>query len=123
MPLSKQEREFLDAYVYEATHQPFGGPATSDLQQRGIRYADLHGLLTAYDRELSAERILPFGHQNLTPPATPWASLEDVKLRNQTLKREHGEAAKAPPMANVPPSSQTLAVDVQSPAGVHPVDK
>jgi len=105
MPLSKQEREFLDAYVYEATHQPFGGPATSALHQRGIHYADLHWLLTAYDRELSAEKILPFGRQNLTPPPPPWASQEDVRLRNQTLKRELGEAAKVCPLANVPPNS------------------
>jgi hypothetical protein len=123
MPLSKQEREFLDAYVYEATHQPFGGPATADLQQRGIRYADLHWLLTAYERELSAERILPFGCQNLTPPPTPWANLEDAKLRNQTLKREHGEADKAHSLVNVAPNSQTRELNVQPPAGIRPVDK
>lgn len=30
MPLTKEEREFLDAYVFEAMHEPFGGPATTD---------------------------------------------------------------------------------------------
>ncbi len=32
MPLTNDEREFLDAYVYEATHEPFTGPATVDLR-------------------------------------------------------------------------------------------
>jgi hypothetical protein len=63
MPLTKEERSFLDAYVYEATHDPFGGPATDDLRRRGIRY-DLHGVLTGYHRELTTEGILPFGKPN-----------------------------------------------------------
>jgi hypothetical protein len=86
MPLTKEEREFLDAYVYEATHEPFGGPATSDLRRRGIYYTDLHWLLTAYHRELSSEKILPFGRKNPNPPPSPWADKESVKLRNQTLR-------------------------------------
>ncbi len=60
MPLTKQEREFLDVYVYEATHEPFAGPATDDLRRRHIYYADLHGLLTGYHRELCREGTLPY---------------------------------------------------------------
>jgi hypothetical protein len=36
----------LDAFVYEATHEPFGGPATADLRRRDIHYADLHSFAT-----------------------------------------------------------------------------
>ena len=57
MPLSKEEREFLDAYVYEATHEPFSGPATAELRQLQIFYSDVHGFLTAYHREVSRERL------------------------------------------------------------------
>src|SRR5438876_442758 len=81
MPLSNEEREFLDAYVFEATHDPFGGPATEDLNRRGVHYGDLHWLLTAYDRELCAQRILPFGQENPNPPPSPWVDLEHAKVR------------------------------------------
>ena len=89
MPLTKEERAFLDAYVFEATHEPFGGPATDDLRRRGIYYTDVHWLLTAYDRELCAEKILPFGQANPDPPPSPWADLEHAKTRNQVLQREY----------------------------------
>jgi hypothetical protein len=88
MPLTKEEREFLDAYVFEATHEPFGGPATRDLQRRGIYYADLHGLLTGYHRQLSSEKILPLGKHNPSPPPCPWASREHAAHRNQVLMDE-----------------------------------
>lgn len=88
MPLAKAEREFLDAYVYEVTHEPFGGPATTDLHRRGIHYSDLHWLLTAYDRALCAERLLPQGQPNPIPPPSPWANLEHAKRRDQELREE-----------------------------------
>ena len=99
MPLTKPEREFLDAYVYEATHEPFGGPATDDLRRREIYYADLHGLLTGYHRELSSERILPFGKHNPSPPPSPWADREEVERRNQDLVREFAVRERKQPMA------------------------
>src|SRR5260370_29704674 len=88
MPLTKEERQFLEAYVYEATHEPFGGSATNDLRGRGIYYADLHGLLTSYHHELSKERILPFGKHNLFPPSSPWANREELERRNRALLQE-----------------------------------
>src|SRR5947207_8507316 len=95
MALTKEERDFLDAYVYEATHEPFGGPATSDLRQREIYYTDLHWLLTAYHREMCAARILPLGQQNTNPPPSPWADLVHAKLRDQALREElEGHAGK-----------------------------
>jgi hypothetical protein len=89
VPLSLEERQFLDAYVYEATHgPPFGGPATKKLAEKGISYSDLDWLLTAYGRELSSEGIPALGIQNLEPPPSPWETLEDVRLRNEVLKEE-----------------------------------
>lgn len=90
MPLTNDERRFLDAYVYEATHEPFGGPATEELRRREIFYADLHGLLTGYHRELTREKILPFGKQNSSPPPSPWANRDDVTRRSRDLLGEHG---------------------------------
>jgi hypothetical protein len=89
VPLTREEREFLDAYVYEATHgPPFGGPATADLKERGIYYRDLSWILTAYQRELSARGEIPNGLKNPRPPRSPWHTLEDAKLRNEVLQEE-----------------------------------
>lgn len=88
MALTKAEREFLNAYVYEATHEPFGGPATSDLHRRGIHYSDLNWILTVYDRELCAQGIPSLGQQNPHPPPSPWTELAQAKLRNQELRQE-----------------------------------
>jgi hypothetical protein len=89
MPLTQEERGFLDAYVYEATHEPFGGPATDDLRRRGIRYADLHGLLTGYHREATTEGVLPFGKANAAPPPSPWENRQQALDRSQALLNEH----------------------------------
>jgi hypothetical protein len=89
MPLTHEERQFLDAYVYEVTHgPPFGGPATRELAARDIWYNDLPWILTAYQRELSAEGRPAMGIHNPTPPPTPWETLEQAKRRNETLKEE-----------------------------------
>jgi len=89
MPLTQKEREFLDAFVYEATNgPPFGGPATRELARRGVWYSDLSWILTAYQRTLSAEGIPPTGIANPGPPPSPWEDLQAVKLRNQALKEE-----------------------------------
>lgn len=95
MPLTKEEREFLDAYVWEATNgPPFGGPATEDLSRRGIRYSNLSWILTAYQRELSAEGKSPLGTPNPNPPPCPWENLEQVKLRNQALSEQHNSQSR-----------------------------
>ena len=89
MPLTPEERQFLDAYVYEATHgPPFGGPATQDLGRRNVRYSDLGWLLTAYQRELSAEGIPAAGVHNPNPPPSPWRDLDEVRRRGVMLKEE-----------------------------------
>lgn len=96
MPLTQEEREFLDAYVFEATNEPFGGPATNDLRQRGIFYSDLHGLLTGYHRQLSSEKIVPLGKHNPKPPPCPWADREQASRRNQALRCECSSQQRSP---------------------------
>src|SRR5688572_13918480 len=91
MPLTKEEREFLDAYVYEATHEPFGGPATLDLRQRGIHYADLHGLLTGYHREMCNSKVSPFGRHHPSPPPSPWGDRAEVERRNRVVLQEYAD--------------------------------
>ncbi|MFO0965801.1 MAG: hypothetical protein U0793_09495 [Gemmataceae bacterium] len=88
MPLTKEERAFLDAYVWEATHEPFGGPAASDLRGRDIYYPDLHGLLTAYHREMQNEQAAPFGKRNPCPPACPWRDRGEVDERGRMVMEE-----------------------------------
>src|SRR5262245_469308 len=89
MPLTREERDFLDAYVYEATSgPPFGGPATTDLKQRGIFYSHLSWILAAYQRELSAEDTPATGIPNPEPPPSPWPDLETVEGRAEALKTE-----------------------------------
>ena len=48
MLLTHREREFLAAFLYEATTDPFKGPATEELHRRNIYYTDLSYLMTAY---------------------------------------------------------------------------
>jgi hypothetical protein len=72
MPLTRDEREFLDASVYETMHEPFTGPATQDLRQHDIYYSDLRWILTAYDRERCAERRPYPDRACLEPPPSPW---------------------------------------------------
>jgi hypothetical protein len=96
MPLTPEERRFLDAYVYEVTHgPPFGGPATRALGRMGVGYLDLSWILTAYQRERSAEGKPAAGSHDPDPPPSPWQDLEDVKGRCQTLRDELQDAASS----------------------------
>jgi hypothetical protein len=89
MPLTTDEREFLDAYVYEVTNgPPFGGPATRELSERGIRYSDLSWILTAYQRTLSAEGKPSTGVQKVPSLSSPWENKQAIAKRNAELRSE-----------------------------------
>jgi hypothetical protein len=117
MPLTTTEREFLNAYIYEVTHEPFGGPATSDLRRRGIHYSDLNWILTAFDREQCAEGIPALGQQHPNPPPSPWPELAHAKRRNQEL-REEWECQVAEPSngESGTPAAERPPQDIKMPA-------
>jgi hypothetical protein len=48
--LTTQEKEFLDAFLFEATNSPFfRGPATKALHGIGVEYRDISYLSWAYN--------------------------------------------------------------------------
>jgi hypothetical protein len=83
MPLTDHEREFLAAFIYEATTDPFRGPATEELHRRDIYYTDLSHLVTAYHLENPHDQEGLGGKHNPTPPPCPW------KDRDTALRRDH----------------------------------
>ena len=85
MLLSDREREFLASFIYEATTDPFKGPATSELHRRGIFYTDLPHLLSAYYRESPADQQGFGGTHNPTPSACPWPDRESALRRDREV--------------------------------------
>jgi hypothetical protein len=87
MALTDSEREFLAAFIYEATTPPFRGPATDDLHRHGIYYSDIHGLVAAYYRENSPAQEGLGGKRNTNPPPCPWPNLEVAVRRGQQVEQ------------------------------------
>ncbi len=88
MLLTESEREFLAAFIYEATTDPFKGPATDQLHRRNIYYTDLSHLITAYYRE-----HLPYqdgfgGKHHAAPPRCPWPDQETAICRDREVEAE-----------------------------------
>ena len=54
--LTHIERNFLAAFIHEATTDPFNGPVTEELHRRNIYFADLSNLMAAYYQELRVPR-------------------------------------------------------------------
>jgi hypothetical protein len=85
--LTNDEREFLAAFIYEATTEPFKGPATDDLHRHGIYYSDIHALLAAYYRENNPDQEGLGGKRNPCPPPCPWPDLEAAVRRGQEVEQ------------------------------------
>lgn len=83
MPLTDREREFLAAFIYEATTDPFKGRATEELHRRNIFYAHVSHLMTAYYWENAGGQEGFGGTYDPTPPACPW------KDRDAAIRRDH----------------------------------
>ena len=96
MILTDHEREFLAAFVYEATTDPFKGPASDDLHRRDIYYTDLSHLLSAYYREESRPQQGFAGIHNPTPPPCPWADRETALRRDREAEAELARTADQP---------------------------
>jgi hypothetical protein len=88
MPLTDHEREFLAAFIYEATTDPFKGPATEELHRRNIYYTDLSHLMTAYYREEPGGQQGLAGRHNPTPPPCPWKDREAAVRRDDEAAAE-----------------------------------
>ncbi len=88
MLLTDHEREFLTAFIAEATTDPFKGPVTAELHRRDIYYTDLAHLLAAYYRESNmrpekcAERPQPM------PPSCPWQDRGGASRRDREVEIE-----------------------------------
>jgi hypothetical protein len=96
MLLTNTEREFLAAFVHEATTDPFNGPATEELHRRDIYYTDLRHLLAAYYRE-SPHNQEGLGGQTILPlPPCPWADRARASHRDQEVQMELARADEQP---------------------------
>jgi hypothetical protein len=91
MPLTQPEIDFLTAFVYEATIDPFKGPATEALHRCGIYYTDIPSLLAAYYREHPPNQQGFGGQHNPKPPSCPWQSREEALHRERELREENHE--------------------------------
>ena len=97
MPLTEGEREFLAAFIYEATTDPFKGPATEELHRRDIYYTDLSHLMTAYYRDHdSRDPGRRGGEHNPTPPPCPWKDRDAAVRRDRAVEVELERATNLP---------------------------
>jgi hypothetical protein len=93
MLLTQREREFLAAFISEATTDPFKGPATEELHRRNIYYTDLSYLMTAYYRENLGDQEGFGGQDHPTPPPCPWKDRETAVRRDHEVEAELERAA------------------------------
>ena len=93
MLLTHREREFLAAFIYEATTDPFKGPATEELHRRNIYYTDLSYLITAYYQEKPGDPEGFGGQDKPTPPPCPWKDRDTAVRRDHQVEVEMDQAA------------------------------
>jgi hypothetical protein len=86
MLLTECEREFLSAFLYEATTDPFKGPATAELHRRNIYYTDLSHLIASYYREHPLDQEGFGGKSHPVPPPCPWFDRETAVRRDREVK-------------------------------------
>ena len=100
--LTPAEKDFLDAFLHEATTSPFfNGPATKALYAIGIEYRDISYLAWAYQQEVPRTNF-EWGHAAEVAPPLPWTSRESALRRNQEIqsiweqKRQPADTSKVP---------------------------
>jgi hypothetical protein len=96
MFLTNREREFLTAFLHEATTDPFKGPATDELHRRDIYYTDLSHLLAAYYRESPGKQEGLGGKGLATLPGCPWTDRETAARRDRQVEIELERASNQP---------------------------
>jgi hypothetical protein len=93
MPLTVRERDFLAAFIREATTDPFNGPATAELHRRNIYYTDLSQLMSAYYRQDAGDQAVLGSKYDAMPPSCPWKDRDAAARREQELALEMERAA------------------------------
>ena len=88
MLLTDCKREFLAAFIYEATTDPFKGPATEELHRRNIYYTDLSHVIAAYYRENPLDQEGFGGKHHSAPPPCPWLDRETAARRDREVEAE-----------------------------------
>ena|SRR5687767_11068314 len=86
MLLTDREREFLAAFIAEATTDPFKGPATDELHRRNIYYTDLSHLMAAYYQDNVTSQQGGIGQSKSGPPACPWQDRDTAMRRDRELE-------------------------------------
>jgi hypothetical protein len=94
MLLTNDEREFLAAFVQEATTDPFKGPATEELHRRDIYYTDLQHLLSVYYHETPPDQGGFGGRAVATLPPCPWTDRAMAVGRDHQVQMELEQAAQ-----------------------------
>ena len=94
MLLTQREREFLAAFIAEATTDPFKGPATEELHRRDIYYTDLSYLMTAYYQDPLGDQEGFRGNDHPTPPPCPWTDRDTAVRRDHEVEAGLARAAK-----------------------------
>ncbi|HUG91657.1 MAG TPA: hypothetical protein VML55_12525 [Planctomycetaceae bacterium] len=96
MLLTNCEREFLAAFIHEATTDPFQGPATEELHWRDIYYTDLPHLLAAYYQESGSGQDDLGGRKVAALPPCPWVDREAATRRDHEVEGELERASEQP---------------------------
>lgn len=94
MLLTDHERQFLAAFIYEATTDPFKGPATEELHRLGIYYDDLTHLMTAFYQENPIDQEGFAGVHNPAPPSSPWRDQLTAVRRDRETEAELSNQGK-----------------------------
>jgi hypothetical protein len=86
MILTKEEKEFLDVLLNEASDTPFGGPAHDALNGMGVRYLEIPHICWAYYQDLPPPKPWPWGHRSEISPPLPWPDRETTLRREEELR-------------------------------------
>jgi hypothetical protein len=97
MLLTNCEREFLAAFIHEATTDPFKGPATEELHRHDIYYTDLSHLLAAYYQESGSDQGDLGDKKVATLPPCPWVNRETASRRDHEVEVELERASSRSP--------------------------
>ena len=98
--LNPPEKNFLDVFLYEATHEPFTGPGTKALHSIGVEYRDISYINWAYGHEVPLAADYLWGHPADVAPPLPWPDRDAALRRNEEVKRLWEQQQRQPVAAH-----------------------